>query len=80
MLKLLVSVYQLVHTGNRVAFDSVDNGGSYIEQWATGRRTKVDEEGGSFVFPLKMRKGKPKPVEQGFVRQVAVIRETAEVL
>ena len=52
VVKLLVSVYQLVHSGNRVVFDSVDSGGRYIEHKATVRRTKVNDMNGSFVFPL----------------------------
>ena len=80
VLKILVSIVQLVHSGNKVVFDSVDCGGSYIEQKATGKRTQMYEKGGNFVFPLKVRKAKGSTREQGFQRQVAVIQAAAEEL
>ena len=80
VLKILVSIFQLVHSGNRVVFDSVDSGGSYIEQKSTGKRTKMHEKGGNFVFYLKVRKAKGSTEPQGFRRQVAVIQEAAKEL
>ena len=48
-------------------------GGSYIEHKPTGRRTKIHQENGNFVFNLKVKR-RGKNENQGFHRQVAALQ------
>ena len=79
VLKILASVFQMVKSGNRVVFDSEDDGGSYVTHKATGRRTKMKEENGSFVFWLRLRKRKGES-EGDFHRQVAEVQKIVEAM
>ena len=71
MLKVLASVRQMIHSGNRVVFD-LD--GSFIEHKPTGKRTEMVEKNGNFVFQIRV----PKRDKAGFQRQVAVIQSLSE--
>ena len=56
MFRILASVKQMIHAGNRVVFDQE---GSYIQHKESGKVTKIYEKGGNFAFNLKVKKGKP---------------------
>ena len=56
VLRILASVGQMIHAGNRVVFDQE---GSYIQHKASGKVTQIHEKGGNFVFNLRVKKGKP---------------------
>ena len=47
--KPLGSVRAMLQAGNSVTFDK---GGSYIENKATGIRTKIEDRNGAFVFDI----------------------------
>ena len=47
--RALGSVRRLCESGNRVVFDST---GSYIEQKATGRKTKIEDNGKGYKVTI----------------------------
>lgn len=49
--KPLVAVSKIVANNNGVRFDPEDKGGSYVLNLLTGRRTKVFQRNGTYVFP-----------------------------
>ena len=64
--KVLGSVREMVHQGNRVVFDVDANGRSisYIECKANGIRTAIQERNGTFQFDIRVPKGKGGGVEE----------------
>ena len=75
--KVLGSVREMVHSGNRVVFDVDPNGHSisYLECKATGVKTAIHERCGTFQFDIKVPKGKGGGVEEVTGRGGAVTRE-----
>ena len=53
--KALGSVRRICEAGNRVVFDEE---GSYIENKATGKRTKMEKKGGVYVLKVKVLRKK----------------------
>ena len=66
--KPLASVWDIVHTQNRVVFDEPV---SYIENKKTGRWTKPREEGKLYYLDVWIKAPKSDMPEQSFIRQVA---------
>ena len=64
--KVLGSVREMVHHGNRVVFDMDSNGRSisYIECKANGIKTAIHERNGTFQFDIRVPKGKGGGVEE----------------
>ena len=63
----LGSVYQMLRAGNRVHFEQ---GNCYIEHICTGKRTKIDEKGGTFEVGVWVPKStKPPQPPLSFQRQ-----------
>ena len=64
--KVLGSVREMVHHGNRVVFDVDSNGRSisYLECKANGTRTAIHERNGTFQFDIRVPKGKGGGVEE----------------
>ena len=50
--KGLLSVHKLVQKGNRVVFDQLRNGGSYIEHTKTGEKMHLVEKKGTFLLRI----------------------------
>ena len=73
VMKVLASVGQMIHSGNRVVFDEA---GSYIENKKSGKRTEMKEKHGNFVFEMRV----PKKGNSGFHRQVATVQTLTEQL
>ena len=68
--KPLASVRRMCEAGNRVVFDEE---GSYIENKATGRKTKVQKERGFYVLYVKVPKAAEETGEMGYLRLDALI-------
>ena len=64
--KVLGSVREMVHHGNRVVFDLDANGRSisYLECKANGVKTAIHERNGTFQFDIRVPKGKGGGVEE----------------
>ena len=71
VMKILASVHQMMHAGNRVV---VDSEGSYIQHKQTGRRTEMRDDGGGFTFEMLV----PRKVQSSFQRQVAALQTLSE--
>ena len=50
--KGLLSVHKLVQKGNRVVFDKLQNGGSYIERTDTGQKMHLIEKKGTYLLRI----------------------------
>ena len=61
--KPLASAMAVVKMGNKVV---LDDGGSYIENEATGERIELKEAGGTYMFEIDAMQGAPKKSE-GFI-------------
>ena len=64
--KVLGSVREMVHHGNRVVFDVDSNGRSisYLESKSTGMKTAIHERNGTFQFDIKVPRRKGGGVEE----------------
>ena len=48
----LASVRMICQAGNRVVFDDTDPAGSYIQNKASGKRTRMQLKNGNYVFKM----------------------------
>ncbi len=60
--RIIVAVSRMVKAGNRVVFDSAENGGSYIYNKKSGRYHVIHERNGVYVVPIWIR----RPTTTGF--------------
>ena len=67
--KALGAVRRIVGNGNRVVFDSPNDGGSYIENQITGKQTPLRQHNGVYYLDIWYKPA--DEVKQGFLRQGA---------
>ena len=67
--KALGAVSRIVGNGNRVIFDHPNEGGSYIENKVTGKKTPLRQHNGVYYLDVWYKPG--DEVKQGFPRQGA---------
>ena len=58
---MLGSIYQIMCAGNRVHFEKRD---CYVENVNTGRRTRIEEKGGTFEVGIWVPKQRERPVNR----------------
>ncbi len=57
-----------------MVFDSEEDGGSYVMQKSTGRKTKLNDEEGGYTFEMRISKA---VLPQGFQRQVSGVSSSS---